>query len=484
MDILSTFFETYWTYFTFIISIVVGVSSAIHATMTKRDVRSAIGWVGITLFSPILGSLLYFVIGINQIRKTCTLNQCKEITTSLNNLETKSLSIKLQAGSQFLSLRTLGDQISHFQLTGGNTVQPLSSGEEAYLAILHAVRKAQHTIALQSYIFDNDAIGLELAKALIEANARKVEVRVLIDAIGACYSSPSIIGVLKRGGVRTERFMSDPITLFYIPYANLRSHRKILVVDGKVGFSGGMNLRAIFMRTLGGKDTNSDTHFKFTGPIVNQFMSVFTQDWYFTSGEKLPASTWFNFDPPIVESGVTVRCVPSGPNHTRASTHSFLLGALAVAQRHVRIQSPYFLPDQALIGALVTTALRGITVDIVIPGSNNLRLVNYAMTAQLDQVIRMGCRVWRATGTFNHSKLMTIDGEWSYVGSSNLDPRSLYLNFELDTEIYSRELAKWIENRIDTAICQANRETLASLGSIPFFKQLRNKVIWLISPYL
>jgi cardiolipin synthase A/B len=155
-----------------------------------------------------------------------------------------------------------------------------------------------------------------------------------------------------------------------------------------------------------------------------------------------------------------------------------------VAQQHIRIQSPYFLPDQILLGAINTAARRGIKVDIVIPGSNNLRLINYAMTAQLDQIIRNGCRVWRARGNFNHSKLITIDRAWSYVGSSNLDPRSLRLNFELDVEIYSRHTAWGIEQLIDSEIKNADPVTLEALAALPFRKRLRNKIIWLASPYL
>ena len=137
-----------------------------------------------------------------------------------------------------------------------------------------------------------------------------------------------------------------------------------------------------------------------------------------------------------------------------------------------------------LLGAINTAARRGITVDIVIPGRNNLRLVNYAMTAQLDQVIRNNCRVWRASGNFNHSKLITIDGAWSYVGSSNMDPRSLRLNFELDMEVYDHAFAEKIETLIDSEIANAEAVTLEGLAAIPFRKRLRNRIIWLASPYL
>lgn len=467
------------------ISIVAGAGAAVHAAMTKQDVRSAIGWVGLALFSPLFGALAYFVAGINRIRKTRLSQQRDEaMLVDAAQVETPSVDVAPISGPQFASLKVLGDRVSRFRLLGGNTVQPLAGGDETYPAMLQAIRGASHAVAMQSYIFDNDAIGREMAEALIEAHGRGVQVRVLIDAIGSKYSHPPIVRMLARGGVPVARFMTNPLGVLRMPYANLRSHRKVLVVDGRIGFTGGMNVRAAFVTALSGAATNVDTHFRVEGPIVTQLMSVFAHDWNFTTHESLPAAPWFDPRAQPRHGDVPMRCVPSGPDRALGSAHSILLGALAVAQRHVRIQSPYFLPDQPLIGALATAARRGVVVDIVIPGKNNLRLVDYAMTAQLDQVVRTGCRVWRSQGMFDHSKLMTVDDGWAYVGSSNLDPRSLRLNFELDTEIYDPTVARWIGAKIDALVGGARRETLEHLQQAPFAKRLRNKVIWLATPYL
>lgn len=486
MDSLNAFFTQYWPHIVLAISVMAGAGAAVHAAMTKQDVRAAIGWVGMTMFSPLFGAFFYFVAGINRTRRSRVSQQRDEAArVYVNHEETRISDVVPYSAAQFASLKILGDHVSHFSLLGGNTVAVLAGGDETYPAMLQAIRGAQRSIALQSYIFDNDLIGRELAQALIEAQARGVQVRVLIDAIGAKYSHPPIVSLLKRGGIRTARFMTNPLGVMRMPYANLRSHRKILVVDGQIGFTGGMNIRAAFVRALMGAQTNADTHFRFEGPIVTQLMSVFAHDWNFTTHESLTKDTWFSSAPPCAAgASIPMRCVPSGPDRTLGSSHSMLLGALAVAQRHIHIQSPYFLPDQPLIGALATAARRGIQVDIVIPGSNNLRLVNYAMTAQLDQVIRTGCRVWRSSGPFDHSKLFTVDDGWSYIGSSNLDPRSLRLNFELDTEIYHRETAVSIRERIDATIRESRRETLATLNALPFAKRLRNKIIWLATPYL
>ncbi len=484
MNTLAAFFTEYWPHMTALASLGIGAVAAIHAAMNKSDVRAAIAWVGVILMSPLLGPILYLVAGINRIRHDqISVQRSRSIKDYVNHSREPFDGVASLAGPQFASLRVLGDRISRFPLHDGNHITLLDSGDEAYPAMLRAIDEAQHCIALQTYIFDHDRIGLRFAQALQAAHQRGVRIRVLIDAIGSKYSHPPIIRLLRRSGIRAALFMTNPLGL-RMPYANLRSHRKILFVDGHLGFTGGMNIREGFMASLAGSHASHDTHFRIEGPVATQLFAVFANDWEFTTRERLPIEEWCIVDPDAPEPHVPARCVRSSPDRFIAATHNVLLGALAVAQRHVRIQSPYFLPDQTLMGALNTAARRGIQVDIVIPGRNNLRLVNYAMTAQLEQVLAGGCRIWRSRATFNHSKLLTIDGGWSYVGSSNLDPRSLRLNFELDLEIYDPKLAAQIEARIDREIANSDLVTRESLAAIPFVKQLRNRIIWLASPYL
>jgi cardiolipin synthase len=475
---------THWPHIVFALSVIAGAAAAIHAAMTKNDVRSAIGWVGVILMSPLFGPFIYLIAGINRVRRDQISQQRDRALKDYTRIDTPAVhDVTPYSGPQFSSLRILGDRISRFPLHDGNHIQILAGGDEAYPAMIAAIDDARETIGLQTYIFDDDPEGRKFVEALARAQGRGVEIRVLIDAIGSKYSRPPVIHRLHRHGIRAALFMTNPLGM-KMPYANLRSHRKILVVDGRIGFTGGMNIRAGFVSTVAHEKTARDTHFRLEGPVVLQLVSVFAHDWEFTTHETLPMEVWCHdtWTPPAPR--VPARCVRSGPDRAIVSTHNMLLGAFAVAQQHIRIQSPYFLPDQILLGAINTAARRGIRVDIVIPGANNLRLVNYAMTAQLDQIIRNGCRVWRAGGNFNHSKLITIDGAWSYVGSSNLDPRSLRLNFELDVEIYSRHMAADIERIIDTQIQGAQAVTLESLAKTPFRKRLRNKIIWLASPYL
>lgn len=484
MQDLDGFFAEYWPHLVLLVTTTASALAAVHAAMTKQDVRAAIGWVAVVLFSPVFGVLFYLVAGVNRVRYSKLSQQRKASDPLLRHCVIGSMvDLGVLSAPHFAAMKTLGDRVGQFPLTSGNRVSPLSGGDEAYPAMLEAIRAAQVSIALGSYIFDNDPVGQEIADALAEAVRRGVEVRVLVDAIGAKYSRPSIVRRLNRGKVPTALFMSKVLGL-RLPYANLRSHRKLLVVDGRLGFSGGMNIRAGFVSTWMDGVPADDAHFRLEGPAVVQLMEVFAHDWEFTTGESLHGETWFPPSQADCGDGVLVRMVASGPDQTLGATHDMMLGAFSIAQRSIKIQSPYFLPDQMQISALTIAAQRGVQVDVVIPGKNNLRLVDYAMTAQLEQLVRRGVRVWRADGVFDHAKLMTVDSHWSYTGSSNMDPRSMRLNFELDMEVYDTQTARWIERRIEAHMAQSTLETLEVLRGRPFLKRLRNRVIWLATPYL
>jgi cardiolipin synthase len=222
-----------------------------------------------------------------------------------------------------------------------------------------------------------------------------------------------------------------------------------------------------------------------TGPVVADLFSVAAEDWRFATNEVLADDAW-QIAPLAPTSGLPklARVVASGPDASIETNHKMLIGAFSVASRSIRIMSPYFLPDRELISALTTAGRRGVEVDIVVPAVNNLFLVDRAMTAQFDQMLKDYCRIWRATGPFDHSKLLSIDGLWSYVGSSNLDARSLRLNFEIDLEILDAAFAADIAGRIDSALATAKPVTLEALRARPFIIRVFDRMLWLGSPYL
>ncbi|PZU90428.1 MAG: cardiolipin synthase [Shinella sp.] len=482
---MTGLFATYWAEILAVLSIVMGTVAAVHAAMTKRDVRSAIGWVGIIVLSPLIGALIYAVAGINRVRRKSLISRrsrrFEELWKRLSEYGVPREAIASEFGSRMAALKTLGDTVGHHALLSGNRIEVLHTGTETYAAICAAIDAAERSVILETYIFDRDPTGKRVADCLAAAVGRGIEVRVLVDAVGARYSVPSIIGYLKDRGVPVVSFNGKVIVGMRLPYANLRTHRKIMVVDGKVAFMGGMNIRAAFE----GDHAARDTHFRVTGPVVADIFAVSAEDLNFETGEVLTGVAWqMAVDDGVQGGPAFARAIVSGPDSNIETNHKILMGAFSVAEKSIRIMSPYFLPDNILLAALFTAARRGVVVEIVVPSQNNLAIVSHAMTSQFAQILKEGCRIYSAQGPFDHSKLLTVDGQWSFVGSSNLDSRSLRLNFEIDMEVFDRDFAAAINARIDAALDDAEALSFDALQAQPFAIRFFNRIFWLGSPYL
>jgi cardiolipin synthase len=366
-------------------------------------------------------------------------------------------------------------------LTEGNQVLPLINGDEAYPAMLEAVHRAQSSIGLATYIFDNDTVGQEFAAALSAAQRRGVAVRVMVDATGARYSFPSIIPLLKRHEIRAALFMPAS-SLRKIGTLNLRCHRKILVVDGQVGFTGGMNLRV--GNTLKAQPTHpiQDLHFRFEGPVVGHIRDTFIDDWAFTTGEVLEGSAW---TPDLLSRGdVWARGILDGPDENYEKILLTIMGAMARAKRSIRILTPYFLPDPTTLKTLTIAAMSGVEIDIVIPEKNNVKLVQWASMASVAPLLTHGVRLHLAPPPFDHSKLILVDDLWSFMGSANWDSRSLQLNFEFNIECYNERLARHLTGIFADKLSRSRPLTLDDLAGRPLAVKLRDGAVRLLAPYL
>jgi cardiolipin synthase len=466
--------------------LILDVWASVHVILNKRDHHAAIAWVGLIWLVPLLGCLLYFLFGINRIRrKALKLRQRRPRVKRQKHPEHHSedwVASREAIGETHLpGLARLVDQVTGHPLLRGNHVQPLQNGDQAYPAMLAAIHEAKRSITFSTYIFDNDVIGKRFLEAFKEAVARGIETRVLIDDIGAHYSWPSILKPLRQAGVPVASFLPRLIPA-YLPYANLRNHRKTLVVDGRIGFTGGMNLRAGHDLTLPSREPIQDLHFRIEGPVVAHLQEVFADDWHFSTGKILHDDRWF---PMLGEKGpVLARGILSGPDDNHEHLRWAYLGALACATKTVRIVTPYFLPDYGLTSALNSAAMRGIQVDIVLPQKNNLRFVQWASISMLWQVLQHGCRVWATPPPFDHTKLLLVDGVWTLLGSANWDPRSLRLNFEFNVECYNRELAAKLETIVQEKLKDAQPVTLADVDGRSLPVKLRDGVVRLFTPYL
>jgi cardiolipin synthase A/B len=476
-----------WPHVATALTLALALATSCHAVLYKRDTRAAIGWVGLIWLVPVVGSLLYIGLGINRIQRRARSLRGRGAderppSEPLPADATEALGRTLSAEESHLqTLARLVADVAHRPLLAGNRVEPLTGDRHPYPVMLAAIERAERSISLSTYIFDDDRAGGLFLEALAAAVARGVQVRVLVDDVGASYSWPSIIGPLRRARVPVARFLPQLVPWAF-RFANLRNHRKILVVDGRVGFTGGMNIREGHYAALHPRHGIEDLHFRIDGPAVAHLQEVFCEDWAFSTRERLEGEAWF---PAIAPAGsVFARGISDGPDEDFEKLRWTLLGALACARCSVRIVTPYFLPDTGLITSLNVAALRGVEVDIVLPQKNNLKLVQWASAAQLWQLLGHGCRVWLSPPPFDHTKLMVVDGRWSLLGSSNWDPRSLRLNFEFNVECYEWELAHKLEKLIQQKLLAAQPVTLEDLDGRPLPVKLRDGVARLLSPYL
>ena len=263
---------------------------------------------------------------------------------------------------------------------------------------------------------------------------------------------------------------------------NLRNHRKILVVDGQIGFTGGMNIRHGNVLASRPKSPVQDLHFRVEGPVVTRLQEAFVNDWAFTTREVLDGEKWF---PKLTKSGnVIARVIADGPDADYDKLRWTLLAALAEAQTSIQIITPYFIPDSALVTALNLAALRGVRVDIVLPAKSNLPFVHWASRSMWWQVLERGCHLWLAPPPFDHSKLMIVDRHWVFIGSANWDARSLRLNFELNVECYGRDLAEKLSLIVAKKLIGAHEVTLAEVDARSIPGKLRDALVRLFSPFL
>ncbi|MDZ7759465.1 MAG: cardiolipin synthase [Desulfovermiculus sp.] len=462
------------------------VASAIHVVMYKRDIKSAIGWLGLIWFAPVLGIVMYWIFGINRIqRKAKTLFSGVE-PVDLHSSQGALFPDNLQAqlGSQrdeIVNLARLSEQVTVNPLMYGNDFKPLVNGDEAYPAILRAIEQARHSVSLVTYIFDNDTWGHRFRKALADATARGVQVRVLVDDIGARYTFPSIVRGLKRDGVPVSRFMRS-IKPWRFRYYNLRNHRKIIVVDGQNGFTGGMNIRCGNVVRENPDHPVQDLHFHVQGPVVAELQKAFAEDWKFTTGEELASEIWFPLLP--VQGRAVARGISDGPDENYDKLKLVLLGALSCATSTVRIASPYFLPDQELTMALRVAALKGVEVEIFQPEVNNLKMVKWASSAYYQELLEDGCTIQLTPPPFDHSKIMVVDDIWVVLGSANWDPRSLQFNFEFNVEVYDSDLAQTINGILEAKRNLARTISLQEIRSRSMPVMFRDNIFRLASPYL
>lgn len=484
-------FASDWLELVSVLVVVLAVYLAATVILHKRNEVAATAWVGLLILSPLFGSIAYLLFGINRIRRRAERVRGADSALTTLSRETIMQSAGTRADAAALEpmdgppvpdrLLRLTDALTLFPMTAGNAIEVYRNGDEAYPAMISAIDNAERSVALLSYIFRDDAAGGMFVDALARAQARGVEVRVMIDGVGDLYSWTSIIDRMREAGLPHARYQYS-LWPWRMPYLNLRNHRKILVVDGETGFTGGMNIAHHNLLAEAPDHPVRDLHFRLRGPVVGHLAAVFADDWQFETREVLDGPAWF---PELTHAGgLFARGIPSGPHEPNERMRWVLLAAIGEARETLRIATPYFLPDETLVTALRLAALRGVTVDIIMPTRSNLRAVDWARMARLDELIADGVRVWFGPSPFNHAKVTLVDETWALVGSTNWDPRSLRLNFEFTVECCDRALAARLAAFFDAEKAEATGVTVAMVENRSLPVKLRDGTARLFAPYL
>jgi cardiolipin synthase len=334
-------------------------------------------------------------------------------------------------------------------------------------------------VGLSSYIFQDDQWGGRFIAELAEAEARGVTVRVLIDGIGGGWLRSPAYHRLREQGVAAARFMHSSLP-WRMPFVNLRSHKKILLVDGTVGFTGGMNIADDNVMATHPQHPVQDLHFRIEGPVVSQLADTFAEDWAFATDEDLAGDRWLPQIP--ARDGPPARVIDSGPDEDLEKVEFAVLQAVACARTSIAVMTPYFLPDERLVTALGLAAMRGVAVELLVPEKSNHILVDWATRANIGPLLSDGVRIWRSPPPFHHSKLMVVDHEWCLIGSCNWDIRSFRLNFELCMEVYDGDLASRLTDLMQRA--RGPELTQAELDARKLPARLRDAAARLMLPYL
>lgn len=342
-------------------------------------------------------------------------------------------------------------------IAGGHAIQTLVNGEEIFPPMLEAIEAAEISINFETYIYWSGEIALTFANALAAKARAGVPVRVLVDAVGSLPFDEDIISIMTDAGVAFERFR--PVRWYTLDRVNYRTHRKLLIVDGRIGFTGGVGIGDEWLGDARNPDEWRDNHYSVQGPVVADMQGAFAENWLEATGEVLQDDAFY---PELEPAGdLLAQHVKSSPNGGSKSMHQMLLMAMAGATEHIRIAMAYFVPDDVSIAQLVEARARGVEVDIIVPSAlTDVPIVRHGSRHFWGDLLEAGVRIHEYQPTMYHPKVLIIDRHWSTIGSTNLDERSFRLNDESNLNVYDETFAQTQIDVFDADLALSDEVTL------------------------
>lgn len=426
---------------------VIAIGFIIH---DKRDPVKALAWITVIALVPIAGIILYILFGRNHRKeKIFNLKEIKDLQQfeqiSREQIAYISNPGMLQRPCVVRNRDTITLLLNNNKapLTLNNRIKVLNNGKETFAAITESLRAATSSINMEYYIFENDRIGGRISKILMDKARAGVEVRFIYDDVGSWGLSPKFVREMSKAGIKVRCF--QPVVFPWLTNKiNYRNHRKIIVVDGLIAFTGGINIADRYMVRRGKNGMWRDTHLKLEGESVGMLQTIFATDWYFLNKKETLSSEKF-FPRTRITQESPVQIASSGPDSDWAAIMQAFFSAITHARKHIYISSPYFLPNQAILTALKVAALSGIDVRVMIPSRSDSKIVYWATRSYISELMEAGIKVYFYRKGFNHSKVIMIDSQFSSVGTANMDVRSFEDNFEVSAIMYDPKIAVELE---------------------------------------
>jgi cardiolipin synthase len=450
------------------------------------DPRSMLAWILALVFLPYIGITLFALAGQPRLEWHRVLRRRRRRTIE------SSLALHAEMAGEYFDensavdprlrgLARLARRLAGLPPTSGNSVDIYNDAEETFASILAAIDAARHHIHLEYYILRQDETGAALRDALIKKARAGVECRVLLDFIGSWSPTERFFQPLRDAGGRVEFCL--PVVLWRGRWrVNFRNHRKIAIVDGKIGFTGSQNIGNEYCDRRRPSSRWRDTHIRITGPGVHHLQEIFVADWHYTTKEALVTDEYF---PEIEASGENiVQVIASGPDQPKGVLHQFLFAAVGAARHSIHVITPYFVPDRSMVLAFQSACYRGVHVRLLLPAQSDHRVVLWAGRSYYQELIEAGVEILEIGDMMLHSKVVIVDEQWAMVGSANMDVRSFSLNFEVTAVLYSEAPVRILEGDFAELCSKATRIHADEITTRSFFESLAIGAARMASPLL
>ncbi len=489
IDIFNLFsIEGAWAYIIRGIIVILIAFPLVVILFENRNPIKSIAWIMVLILLPIIGIILYLYFGRNyRKQKIFTKKEIADAESSQRLIDPFGIDISAveKNGSpkvkSKLKLMKLLLTNSRAQLTIANSVKVLNNGKETFDSIIDELHQAEHHIHLEYYIIEDDEIGNLIKNILIKKAGEGVKIRLIYDDVGSWSLSDNYVEKLRNANIEVYSFMRVR-TYRFANKINYRNHRKILIVDGKVGFVGGVNIADRYLKGRDGKGFWRDTHLRIEGDAVKNLQRIFLMDWYFMSTKIIDDKRYFPNHP--VNENHLLQITTSGPDSDWANIMQTFFSAIATASEYVYISTPYFLPNESILTAIRTASLSGVDVKIILPEKNDSFLTNYSSRSYIQNLLEAGVGIYLYKKGFTHSKLLMVDDVFSTVGTTNMDIRSFDQNFEVNALIYDEEITSRIKQAFEEDLNNSEKVELETFKDRKLAQKFLESVARLFSPLL